>query len=247
MMKRHFNSILILGAGSSVAEALAYRYAAEGCSLILAARNVERLDRIARDIRLRNEVDVLLKEFDSLDYDSHQLFVDSLPWIPDIVIVTFGYLGNQELALTDFKEARKIIETNYLGAVSIMNALAQKMKGRNGILVGIASVAGLRGRMSNFTYGSAKAGFLNYLSGLRNWGYHNGIHVVSIIPGFMQTPMIAHMKTPKFLTLSPDRAAHLIFRAIQKKRNIAYIGPIWCWIMFIIRLIPEYIFKKLRL
>lgn len=243
-----FSSVLILGALSDVALAMAEHYASQGCRLLLAARQAERLDRIVSDLRLRFNVDVQGLEFDACHYDSHQAFVDSLPVLPDLAIVAFGYLGDQEEALHHFPEALRIIEANYTGAVSILNRLYLRMAERgSGTLAAIASVAGLRGRMSNFHYGSAKAGLIAYLSGLRNLAYHHGVHVVTLIPGFMRTRMIAHMITPTFLTLSPSKAAHLMTRAIQKRRNVAYIGPLWWLIMCIIRTIPESIFKKLKL
>ncbi|MCS6981844.1 MAG: SDR family oxidoreductase [Flavobacteriales bacterium] len=250
-MQKHpspYPSVLILGALSDVALAMAELYASRGYRLLLAARQSERLERIVSDLRLRFNAEVKALEFDARQYDSHQEFVDSLPELPDVAIVAFGYLGDQEKALHHFPEALRIIESNYTGAVSILNRLYLRMAERgHGTLAAIASVAGLRGRMSNFHYGSAKAGLIAYLSGLRNLAYHHGVHVITLIPGFMRTRMIAHMKTPGFLTLSPSKAAHLMTRAIQKRRNVAYIGPLWWLIMCIIRTIPESIFKKLKL
>jgi short-subunit dehydrogenase len=243
-----FKSVLILGARSDVALALAEAYAEEGSRLMLAARKVERLDRVARDLRLRFDTTVDILEFDASAFETHEAFVEQLPVMPDLVVLAFGYLGDQEKALKDFEEAHRILDTNFTGAVSILNRLALRMAGRGGgVIAAMASVAGLRGRMSNFHYGSAKAGLITYLSGLRNWGFHQGLHVCTLIPGFMRTRMIAHMATPGFLTLSPEQAAQKMKKAISRRRNIAYIGPIWWWVMAIIRLIPEPVFKRLKL
>lgn len=242
-----FKTVLILGALSDVALALAEAYAAEGSRLMLAARRAERLDRVARDLRLRFEVTIDVLEFDATAFDAHEAFTEQLPEIPDLVIVAFGYLGDQQKALGNFEEAHRILDANFTGAVSILNRLALRMAGKGGVIAAMASVAGLRGRMSNFHYGSAKAGLITYLSGLRNWGFHHNLHVCTLIPGFMRTRMIAHMRTPDFLTLSPEQAALRIKKAIRRRRNVAYIGPVWWWVMAVIRLIPEPLFKRLKL
>ncbi|MCX7650244.1 MAG: SDR family oxidoreductase [Flavobacteriales bacterium] len=243
-----FPCVLILGALSDVALALAEVYASEGSRLVLAARRPERLERIAKDLNLRFGVTVEIKELDVRDFASHGAFVESLSEIPDLVVAAFGYLGDQQKALDDFEEARQILEVNFVGAVSVLNRLALRMASqRQGVVAALASVAGLRGRMSNFHYGSAKAGLIAYLSGLRNWGWHHGVHVCTLIPGFIRTRMIAHMHTPGFLTLTPEQAAKRIAKAIRKRRNQAYIGPIWWWVMAVIRAIPEPLFKRLRL
>lgn len=246
--KPDFKSVLILGALSDVALALAEEYAAEGSRLMLAARGAERLDRVARDLRLRFEVQVDVLEFDAAAFHSHPAFADRLPAAPDLVVLAFGYLGDQHKAMEDFEEARRILDSNFTGAVSILNRLALQMAERkSGVIAAMASVAGLRGRMSNFHYGSAKAGLITYLSGLRNWGFHRGVHVCTLIPGFMRTRMIAHMRTPGFLTLTPEQAARKMKKAISRRCDVAYIGPLWWWVMALIRMIPEPLFKRLKL
>jgi len=118
---------------------------------------------------------------------------------------------------------------------------------KKGVIVGISSVAGERGRQSNYIYGSAKAGFTAYLAGLRNRLFHHGVHVVTVKPGFVKTRMIENLSTPGPLTASPKNVATSVLRAIKKKKDIIYVLSIWSVVMLMIRMIPESIFKRLKL
>lgn len=113
---------------------------------------------------------------------------------------------------------------------------------RNGTIIGLSSVAGERGRQSNFIYGSAKAGFTAYLAGLRNYLFHKNVHVMTVIPGFMNTQMTENLQTPKPLTAEPEQAANIIYKAYKKKANVVYVTFVWWGIMMVIRNIPEFIF-----
>ena len=129
-----------------------------------------------------------------------------------------------------------------------MNYFAQKFEAkRSGTIIGLSSVAGERGRQSNFIYGSAKAGFTAYLSGLRNYLYDKKVNVLSVIPGFMATKMTEGMPLNPKLTASPKQAANCIYKDYKNKKNVVYVLPIWWVIMMIIRNIPEFIFKRLKL
>ena len=142
----------------------------------------------------------------------------------------------------------KIIDINYAKLVPLMNYFAQKFEAkRSGTIIGLSSVAGERGRQSNFIYGSAKAGFTAYLSGLRNYLYDKKVNVLSVIPGFMATKMTEGMPLNPKLTASPKQAANCIYKAYKNKKNVVYVLPIWWVIMMIIRNIPEFIFKRLKL
>ncbi|PWT97795.1 MAG: short-chain dehydrogenase, partial [Bacteroidetes bacterium] len=142
----------------------------------------------------------------------------------------------------------KTINTNYTGAVSVLNVIANDFAARKqGVIVGISSVAGERGRQSNYIYGSAKSGFTAYLSGLRNRMFHYGVHVVSVLPGFVYTRMTEHLQLPKLLTAQPEDVADSVYKAVVKKKNIVYVKWFWKWIMLIIRSIPESMFKKRKL
>ena len=240
--------VLILGALSDVGTALARRFAQGGHAVIVAARQLEAAQNLAADIVIRHGVAAKAVYFDALAYDTHADFWAQLDPQPQIVIAAFGYLGNQEEAAQNFAEAHLIIDTNYTGAVSILNLVAQSMEqAKRGCIVGISSVAGERGRQSNYIYGSAKAAFTAYLSGLRNRLAHSGVHMLTVKPGFIATKMTEHLTLPPLLTASPQQVANDIFKALQKRTNIIYTLWVWRWIMLIIKLIPESLFKKLKM
>jgi short-subunit dehydrogenase len=241
-------TVLILGSGSDIGEALAYKFAKEDNDIILASRNPEKMKPLMSDIQIRFNVRVDNLEFDTLKTQTHAGFVKTLTSLPDVVISVFGYLGDQELAQSDFDEASKIINTNFTGAVSILNLFAQAMEERNsGCIIGISSVAGERGRQSNYFYGSAKAGFSAFLDGMRHRLIKSGVHVMTVKPGFMRTKMTEGLDLNPRLTAEPDYVAEKIFKAYNKKKNSLYVSPIWKWIMLIIRNIPERIFLKTKL
>ena len=240
--------LLILGAGSDIAKAIARRFAAQGTDLYLAHRNPDAISDFAKDVEIRNGVDAVPLKFDALDFRSHQKFYESLSEKPDGVICVFGYLGDNSAAFSDFSETERILDTNYKGAVSILNIAAEDFKNRkNGFIAGISSVAGDRGRGSNLFYGSAKAGFTAYLSGLRNALYGTGVHVLTVKPGFVNTSMTEGMDLPGMLASEPDDVAKDIFRAWKKKKDVVYTSRLWKYIMLIIIHIPEFIFKRLSL
>jgi len=241
-------NVLILGATSGIAQALAKKYAAEGWSLTLAARNPKMLEPIAGDLRIRSGAIVQTLQFDALDFSSHRGFYESLEPKPDAVICVFGYLGDQDKGRTDFNEALRVIGVNYTGAVSILNLIAEDFEKRGqGAIVGVSSVAGDRGRQSNYIYGSAKAGFTAYLSGLRNRLAKSGVHVMTVKPGYVRTRMTENLELPSMLTASPEKAAKDIYCGLQKGRNTVYTLWIWRWIMCIVQHIPECIFKRMKL
>jgi decaprenylphospho-beta-D-erythro-pentofuranosid-2-ulose 2-reductase len=239
---------LILGATSEVALALADQLAAKSVNLILAARQVEKLNPVKSDLTIRFSTTVTVAEFDAARPNTHADFYASLNPKPDAVICVFGFLGDQEKAQSDWEECERILVANYVGAVSILNVIANDFESRRqGVIVGISSVAGERGRQSNYFYGSAKAGFTTYLSGLRNRLAKSSVHVVTVKPGFIRTKMIEGIATPGLLTAKPEQVASKIIKAINKKQNVIYVLPVWRLIMLVIRNIPEFMFKKLRL
>ena len=242
------NYILILGASSGIAEATAREFARQGFGILLAGRNTDKLSVIQQDIEVRYEVPVSTYSFDAGDFKSHQAFWDKLPHRPEVTLCAFGYLGEQEKAQTDWEEAQQIIEANYTGAVSVLNVVAETYaKQGRGTIIGISSVAGERGRQSNYLYGSAKAGFTAYLSGLRNRLYKKGAHVVTVKPGFVRTKMTEGLELPKPLTAEPEQVAKAIFKAYRSKKDVIYTLPVWSMIMQNIRMIPESVFKRMNL
>ena len=240
--------VLIIGAKSDIAKATAREYAKHGYDLYLAARNVSELDEFANDITVRTQRTVKTVELNILDYQSHQSFYEQLQEKPLGVISAIGYLGEQKKAQSDFNEAKTIMDTNYIGIVSLFNIIANDFEERkSGFIVGISSVAGDRGRKSNYIYGSAKAAFTAYLSGLRNRLYEANVHVMTVKPGFVLTKMTQEMDLPEKLTAQPEDVALDIYNAQQKNKNVLYTKWIWKWIMLIINAIPEWKFKSMSI
>lgn len=241
-------TVLILGATSDIGAAIAQKYAASKYNVQLAARSTQSLQAIATDLSIRHNTECKTFEFDALNFANHAGFYEQLQPKPDVTICVFGYMNDNELVIKNQEETLRTIHTNYTGAVSILNIIAQQYSAqKQGTIVGISSVAGERGRQSNYIYGSAKAGFTTYLSGLRNKMHHCNVHVLTVLPGFVYTKMTEHLTLPKFLTASPNQVANAVFNAVQRKKNVIYVKWFWRWIMCIIKFIPESIFKKKKL
>ena len=240
--------VLIIGAKSDIARAVARKYAQNDYDLYLAARKSSDLEELVNDISIRTQRKVKYVELDILDYNSHATFYDTLEEKPLGVISAVGYLGNQDKAQSDFIEARKIIDTNYTGVVSLLNIIADDFEKRgSGFIVGISSVAGDRGRKTNYMYGSAKASLTAYLSGLRNRLYNADVQVLTVKPGFVATRMTEGMDLPERLTAQPEEVAEDIYGAQQKGKNVIYTKWVWRWIMLIIKIVPEWKFKRMSL
>lgn len=241
-------TVLLLGAASDISVAIAAKFASAGYDIQLAARNVSRLEPLRSDLVIRYGVSCSLHEFDAMDFGGHAAFFDSLRPMPEVTICVFGLLGDQERAMGDWAECEKILHVNYTGAVSILNVVANRYVAQGkGLIAGVSSVAGERGRYSNYLYGSAKAGFTAYLSGLRNRLFHDHVHVLTIKPGFVYTRMTEGLPLSPLLTATPQQVAGAVYTAVLKKKNVIYVKWFWRWIMFIIKSIPEFLFKKLKL
>lgn len=240
--------VLIIGAKSDIAKEIAREYAKNGYDLYLAARDVKSLEDFANDINIRSDSRVKLKELDVTDFENHQNFYESLETKPLGVIVVSGYMVENEICEKDWSKTLNTINVNFTGAVSILNIITNDMEQRKkGFIVGVSSVAGDRGRKANYIYGSAKAGFSAYLSGLRNRLHESGVKVLTVKPGFVNTKMTAGLDLPAKLTAQPNDVAKDIFTAQQKGKNVLYTKSIWRWIMLIIKMIPEWQFKKMSI
>lgn len=243
-------SVLILGATSRIAQRLAHAYAADGQAVFVAARDVEEAGRIAADLRVRHGVDSAAGAFDATDFDGHAGFLDAVEdavGAVEVAVLAFGFMGDQEAAQDDFARARRIIDINYTGAVSLCEGLAARMTARGvGSIVGIGSVAGDRGRQSNYLYGSAKGAFALYLQGLRNRLFKQGVHVMTVKLGFVDTRMTFGMQTGIPIA-DPDTVAQAIRDAQQRRVDTMYYPRFWGGIMGVIRSLPEVIFKRLSL
>lgn len=241
-------SLLILGASSDIARAIARKFASQGWDILLAGRDPELLSRDAADLRLRYKVNAESLKFDALDFESHARFWDGINQKPSAVACVFGYLGDQKISENNWAETKRVVDTNFTGAVSILNIAANYYESqKSGTIIGISSVAGDRGRMSNYIYGSAKAGFTAYLSGLRSRLSKSGVKVLTVKPGFVATRMTENLNLPALLTAQPDKVAADVFRAYKSGKPVVYTRRFWKWIMLVIIHIPERIFQKLKL
>jgi decaprenylphospho-beta-D-erythro-pentofuranosid-2-ulose 2-reductase len=246
MMKK----VLVLGATSAMAQATVRLLAARGASLYLVGRNAERLEAVAQDARTRGAAKVATEALDLDDLAQHEALVEraaiALGGL-DGALLAHGILGNQEASQRTYAEAEKVFRTNFLSAASLLTPLANRFEAQKaGTLVVISSVAGDRGRQSNYIYGASKGALSVFLQGLRNRLARSGVAVVTVKPGFVDTPMTADMKK-NALFASPEKVARGILRAADKRRNEVYLPGFWRLFMFIIRSIPEGIFKRLKL
>jgi decaprenylphospho-beta-D-erythro-pentofuranosid-2-ulose 2-reductase len=242
------DSVLIIGGRSDIGLAIAHRFAAAGHPVQLAARNAADLTAEKADLEVRHGTPVTVHDLDILVPDSFAPFVDGLPVLPRIAVCVVGLLGDQPAAETDLAAAALALRSNFEGPALLTGLLASRFEQRGGgTLVGISSVAGERGRASNYVYGSAKAGYTAFLSGLRNRLAKKRVHVVTVLPGFVATRMTEGMDLPARLTAKPEEVAEAIFKGVAAGKDVIYVKPVWRLIMAIIRAVPERIFKGLSL
>lgn len=243
---------VILGGASGAARYLALEFAKDGYDLVLADFDRDENERIAADVRTRTGMRCIPLFFDALAFDSHEGFVAeceaALGQVPEGVALCFGYMPEQQAAQADFALARRSIDTNFTGAVSILERYAAIFeRRRSGFMAAISSVAGDRGRKANYLYGAAKGGLTRYLEGLRNRLHDANVSVITIKPGFMDTKMTYGMPLPGPLVATPPQAARVMYAAIKKRKNTVHVLWFWRFIMLIIRHIPEWQFKKMNI
>lgn len=242
--------ILIIGATSRIARFVAHEFAKEGAMLYLAGRDMEELERIAKDISIKFGAQVHTGFFEALEFENHEVFLrEALNTLGGLngVVLLLGHLGNQDKARHNPGVARCLINVNFVGPASILTILADYLEQQgSGFIVGISSAAGERGRQSNYVYGASKGALSLFLQGLRNRLQQTGVKVITVKPGFVDTKMTFGKKELFFLT-SPEKIAKGIHRAIHKGRDVVYLPFVWLPIMLFIKAIPERIFKKLKL
>jgi decaprenylphospho-beta-D-erythro-pentofuranosid-2-ulose 2-reductase len=241
---------LIVGATSAIAQETAKLLAADGDRLYLVGRNAEKLSGVAGDLRVRSGTEIHHAAVDLDDVERHEEIVEravaSLGGL-DTVIVAHGVLGDQEACEREFVEAERVFRTNFLSAASILTVVGKRFaEQRGGTIVGISSVAGDRGRQSNYVYGASKGALSLFLQGLRNRLHARGVAVITVKPGFVDTPMTAHLERG-LLFADPAAVARGIHRAIRRGKSVVYLPWFWWPIMLVIRCIPEFVFKRLRL
>lgn len=242
--------VLVLGATSAIARAAAAHLAQRGYDLFLAGRHAETLERNAADLRTRYGVRVDVGIFDATNASTHAAFVAEVDAKADGlmgVVLAFGVLGDQERAKEDFSAAKEVIDANFTGAVSVLTHCASVLEQRGrGFIIGISSVAADRGRQSNYVYGAAKAGLDAFLSGLRNRLHPAGVRVITVKPGFVDTPM-TFGKEGMFLVASPEEVGARVVSALDGMQDVVYVPWFWQPIMRVIKSIPEGVFKRLKL
>jgi len=239
--------ILIVGATSAIAEATARIWALAGNQLFLVARNAEKLEAISADLRVRGCQKVETFVMDINDFDAQPAMLDAAEQTLnglDTVLIAHGTLSNQAACQRSVELTMLEIRTNALSTIALLTHIANRFEQqKKGTIAVISSVAGDRGRQSNYVYGSAKAMVTAFTSGLRQRLYKSGVSVVTIKPGFVDTPMTADFNKG-FLWASPEKVAEIIVSACNKESNVVYAPWFWFGIMTIIKLLPESIFKK---
>ncbi len=241
-------SVLIIGGRSDMGLAIAHRFAKAGYAVQLAARNAASLTEVKSDLEIRHQVAVSLHELNILQSDRFESFIGSLPVLPDVAVSVVGLMGDQSQSEKDAQAATVVLRSNFEGPALLSGLIVNHFIARgHGTLVGVSSVAGDRGRASNYVYGSSKAGYTAFLSGLRNRVNGTGVNVLTVKPGFVATRMTENLDLPRALTASTEHVAEDVFKAVGKGRRIIYTKWIWRYVMLIIKHIPEFVFVRLKL
>lgn len=242
--------ILIIGATSAIAEATARLFAERGDRLHVLARNRERLETMAKDLKIRGAESMAFDVLDVSDFGRHPTLLEAaitaLEGI-DIALIAHGTLPDQKACEKAFQHTLEELNTNAISTISLLTYLANYFERQgHGTIAVISSVAGDRGRQSNYVYGTAKAAVTVFLQGLRNRLHKAGVRVVTVKPGFVDTPMTAEFQKG-LLWAQPEKVAKDIVKAISKSKDVLYTPWYWWPIMFLIRSIPEPLFKRMSL
>lgn len=239
-------NILIIGGSSDIGLALINDLILLQCNIYFTCKTRDRIEEVTPKIKTNNSSKCVGYSLDILKFDTHGIFWNSLEIKPDIVITCVGYLDDINISSGNNVELIKSVNSNYVGLINLLNIVSKDFKkNKSGIIVGISSVAGERGRGSNYVYGSSKAGFTTYLSGLRNSLFKHNVRVITVKPGPVKTKMTNNIKISKLLSSSPYVVSSHIIRSIRKNKDVVYIKWYWRWIILIIKFIPENIFKRL--
>ena len=242
--------VLIFGATSAIVEATARRFADAGDALFLVGRSESRLQAVADDLLVRGAARTEIAVLDALDFERQEQVVaaaaDFLGGI-DMVLIGYGTLPDQQAAEADAELVRQSLEINAVSTLCLMTRLANELeRAGSGTMAVISSVAGDRGRRSNYVYGAAKTSIDHFADGLRCRFAGSNVRIVTIKPGFVDTPMTAEFRKG-FLWASPKAVAAGIHSAMLRGREVVYVPWFWRWIMFAIRIIPGWLFRRLPL
>ncbi len=243
-------NILVIGATSAIARSISRLYAVKNAKLFLLARDKERLRESAADLALRGACDVKALNYNAENTDKHSVIVEAaIEFLGsiDIALICHGNLPNQEECQADYGKAEDAIRVNGLSVISLCTEIVSHLRTqKKGILAVITSVAGERGRQPNFVYGAAKSMVSIYLQGLRGTLVKDNVHIIDVRPGLVDSPMTAHLKKGP-LWSSPESIASSIIKGIGKKKHIIYAPSYWRLIMLFVCLIPENIFKRIKI
>lgn len=241
--------VVVVGANSAIGRALALRFAANG-PVILAGRDAKEIETVAADIRIRTRSAVATVAYDALTTDAAAFFArcqELAHGEMDGIVVCHGLMDENDRAKQDPHALARLVSVNFISPAAILTAASAYFEQRRqGFLVGVGSVAGDRGRQSNYPYGAAKAGFAVWLDGLRHRLYPAGVTVVTVKPGFVDTAMTWGLPG-LFLVASPERVARDVERAVRRRRAVVYTPWFWWAILTIIRAVPRPIFLKTKL
>lgn len=244
------SNVLILGATSAIAKHTIRLFAKDQASLYLVARNEEKLSAMKQDMLVRGATAVHYESLDLSDDKQHSELINRATEILgsiDIVLIAYGTLGDQANSIKNYKNTYAELQTNCLSVISLLTLFANQFEQqKSGTIAVISSPSGDRGRQSNYIYGTAKGALSIFLQGLRNRLSKSGVHVLTIKPGFVDTPMTKDFKKG-FLWVTPEVISKGIYSAIIKKKEVVYLPFFWRYIMLIIKFIPEKIFKYLSL
>ena len=256
------SSILVLGGKSKLGLSIAKKFSSNDFNIILAGRNISTHIKIKNELEteFRNKCELI--DFDILNFNDHKRFIheiisinkklcdsyDERKNIPDVIVCVVGKMINKKNNQDPYDEIKEEMLTNYVGPSMLIELITNEIQNFNECsnIIGVSSVAGERGRASNYFYGSAKSGFTQYLSGLRQKLNQRQIPVTTIIPGYIDTKMLENISAPKFLISCPEQVAELIFNSYKTNKEVVFTRY-WRYIMFTIKLIPEFIFKNIRI
>lgn len=244
-------TVLVVGAASGIGEAICREMASAGFDVMLAGRDLAELEARARDLETRFGVRTWIQRFEALDFDQHDAWIESCRRLAggpiDGLVLCYAVMEEEAIAAADGRVARRMIDVNFTSAICLLDRAAAHMKERGqGFLCALTSVAGDRGRASNAHYGATKAGLSAFLSGLRVQLAPAGVSVIDVRPGVVDTKLTYGL--PKLVLVStPERVAKDTLRGVRSNRAVVYTPGFWRLIMFVIRHLPDFVFKRLAI
>ncbi|MBI5068444.1 MAG: SDR family oxidoreductase [Deltaproteobacteria bacterium] len=242
--------VLVLGATSAMAQACARLWAGRGASLLLVGRNPDRLEAVAADLRVRGAARVETLAADLAPLEGQGALLDQA-WArlgaPDVVLLAQGLLADSDACEASAELTARVLQLDFTATALLAQEAALRLARRGaGTVVAISSVAGDRGRQSNYAYGAAKGGLSLFLEGLRNRMFRQGVRILTVKPGFVDSPMTAHLRR-NALFASPETVGRAVVRAVDRGRDRIYVPGFWLPVMLVVRHVPGWIWKRLRL